>query len=313
MTWGYIGAAAVTVIGGAINNSTSEGNPVDTADPFARRRPMYANMLQNLMLGTSYNPRATYQPQTTPTTQTSSQSWGRGRGGSVTAPAANSPGVGAPNRFTAPHVAPPGATPGTPGAPPVHGVGQPAVGTPAVGTPPMVGPVAPASNAAGFNQIAMGGSTTSVDGPPMVPGSVGGPSTGAPAAFGNSFTSDPSYQFRLQQGLENADRRMASGGFLNSGNRAAELNSYAQGQASTEFQNQFARLAQLSGANIGSPAAAAQIQQNQQAASAAGTQQLVGQLGQAAVNWWNTPSSSNGGSQVNSDGNTPVFTPYGSD
>lgn len=133
----------------------------------------------------------------------------------------------------------------------------------------------------------------------------------------NSFTSDPSYQFRLEQGLEATDRRMAAGGFLNSGNRAAELNNYAQGQASTEFQNQFSRLAQLSGANIGSPAAAAQIQQQQQAASAAGTQQLITAGAGLLKHWWDSPSDSGAPADNNNnglgDGSAPVFTDYGYD
>jgi len=128
----------------------------------------------------------------------------------------------------------------------------------------------------------------------------------------NSFmSSDPSYEWRLQQGLEGVNRKMAAGGFLSSGNRMAELMNYGQNTASTEFQNEFSRLSQLSGANIGSPAAAAQLQQQQSAAAAAGQQQLLSNVGTAVSDWWKTDTGSGG--SVNSDGATPVFTPYNHD
>lgn len=105
-------------------------------------------------------------------------------------------------------------------------------------------------------------------------------------------SSDPSYAFRLAQGTENLNRGAAASGLLDSGNRLAALQDYGQNTASTEFgaeyarrmqgvqaataldtshytenagintdrenqyQAQYARLAQLSGANTGSPTAA---------------------------------------------------------
>lgn len=62
-----------------------------------------------------------------------------------------------------------------------------------------------------------------------------------------SFTTDPSYQFRYNQGLDAAQRGAAASGMLGSGNRLAELMSYGQGMASQEYGNQFSRLAAMSG------------------------------------------------------------------
>lgn len=99
---------------------------------------------------------------------------------------------------------------------------------------------------------------------------------------------DPSYKFRFNQGMEAVNRSMAASGLLNSGNRIAALVDYGQGQASTEYANQFQRLAQLSGANIGSPSVAAQMQYQQQGNASAGIQSL----GNAAANFLNTKGSS---------------------
>lgn len=144
--------------------------------------------------------------------------------------------------------------------------------------------------------------------------SAGGPNLGSQQALskmnsmlnGTGFTpSDPSYQFRLQQGTENLNRGAAKSGLLDSGNRLAALQEYGQQSASQEYgaqfaraqanvganaqaeqqqfqqlqavdtntQNQFAnnysRLAQLSGANTGSPSGASQAMVGQQAGAAA--------------------------------------------
>ncbi len=95
---------------------------------------------------------------------------------------------------------------------------------------------------------------------------------------GQFTPSDPSYKWRMDQGLEGVNRGAGASGLLRSGNRLAELMNYGQNQASTEYQNQYARLSQLAGANIGSPAAAAQIAQSNAAGSSAYGQQLGGQL-----------------------------------
>lgn len=68
-----------------------------------------------------------------------------------------------------------------------------------------------------------------------------------------SITQRPSYKFRLGEGLQALDRRLAATGQLNSGRRQAALVDYAQGVASSEFDNESSRLSQLAGANSGSP------------------------------------------------------------
>lgn len=69
---------------------------------------------------------------------------------------------------------------------------------------------------------------------------------------------DPSYQWRMGQGIETVNRGAARSGQLGSGNRLTDLMTYGQGLASTEYGNQFNRLMQLSGAQTGQPAMAAQ-------------------------------------------------------
>lgn len=93
----------------------------------------------------------------------------------------------------------------------------------------------------------------------------------------NAITSDPSYQFRYNQGLEALQRGMTSQGMMGSGNLLASLENYGQNSASQEFQAQYSRLAQLSGADQ-SPAAGYQAQ-------LAGQQQRYnqGQAGWSAV------------------------------
>jgi hypothetical protein len=52
---------------------------------------------------------------------------------------------------------------------------------------------------------------------------------------------DPGYQFRLQQGLDSAMNSQAGRGLQNSGGALKELNNYAQGQASQEYNNAYGR------------------------------------------------------------------------
>jgi len=59
---------------------------------------------------------------------------------------------------------------------------------------------------------------------------------------GSFDSSDPSYQWRFEQGQQALERSQGSRGLLNSGNAAIELQDYGQNQASTEYQAQFERL-----------------------------------------------------------------------
>lgn len=60
----------------------------------------------------------------------------------------------------------------------------------------------------------------------------------------NDLYSDPSYQFRLNQGLDAVNRAGGAAGKRISGNRLLDLNNYAQGMASTEYQNAYNRALQ---------------------------------------------------------------------
>ena len=53
---------------------------------------------------------------------------------------------------------------------------------------------------------------------------------------------DPSYKWRMNQGMENLSRASAARGMLGSGNVLSELTNYAQGAASQEYSAQFNRL-----------------------------------------------------------------------
>lgn len=111
----------------------------------------------------------------------------------------------------------------------------------------------------------------------------------APGAVFNS--SDPSYAFRFNQGLESLNRTQNATGNMGSGAQMAAVTQFGQQQASQEYGNQFSRLSQLAGANVGSPAAAGQIMQgvqNQQQAGATAFGSTVGNaVGSWAGNAWN--------------------------
>jgi len=93
----------------------------------------------------------------------------------------------------------------------------------------------------------------------------------------SSITSTPGYQFGLQQSQNAVEGSAAANGMVNSGNVLNALSTNAQGYAATQLNNQELLLAQLSGANVGSPGTAGQIlqnqnTQNQQAAGVVGNQ-----------------------------------------
>jgi uncharacterized protein YukE len=62
--------------------------------------------------------------------------------------------------------------------------------------------------------------------------------------LGEFSPSDPSYQWRFDQGQQAVERSLAARGLLNSGNAAIELQQYGQGAASQEYQAQFYRILQ---------------------------------------------------------------------
>lgn len=70
----------------------------------------------------------------------------------------------------------------------------------------------------------------------------------------NAITSDPSYQWRLNQGLESVENSAAARGGALSGNALRAITDYGQGAASQEYNNEFQRWLQRLG--IGQGAAA---------------------------------------------------------
>lgn len=157
-------------------------------------------------------------------------------------------------------------------------------------------------------------------------------------------TTDPSYQWRLDQGSENINRNAAASGSLASGNVLAALQDYGQHQASTEFQNEFQRkmgaataqagqdvqsfgqlnqidqdafnhyntrfnqLALLSGAMSGSPTGAANQLATQQAGAAAQVDKYGNVIGKAGQALWNYATGDGSGSPSGGS-SSDVFTP----
>jgi len=110
----------------------------------------------------------------------------------------------------------------------------------------------------------------------------------------SSITKTPGYNFGLQQSQNAVEGSAAASGMINSGNVLNALNTNAQGYAATQLNNQELLLAQLAGANIGSPGTAGQILQSQNQANqqAAGT--LGSQVGGAVTTGLNTAINSSG-------------------
>ncbi len=61
---------------------------------------------------------------------------------------------------------------------------------------------------------------------------------------GNNFQTDPSYQWRLQQGQKALEQSQAARGGALGGGALKAITNYGQGAASQEFQNAFARFRQ---------------------------------------------------------------------
>lgn len=97
----------------------------------------------------------------------------------------------------------------------------------------------------------------------------------------SSVTSTPGYQFQLDQALKGVEGSAAASGMLNSGNTLSALTQEAGNYASTQYYNQAELLAQLAGANIGSPGTAGQITQQQNALNQQGISTLAGGVGNA--------------------------------
>jgi hypothetical protein len=108
----------------------------------------------------------------------------------------------------------------------------------------------------------------------------------------SSITQSPTYNFAMQQGTAAVNGSMAQGGYLDSGNRASALQTEGQNVATTQLQNQELLLAQLAGANVGSPATAGQILNGQTAAAGAAANSIGSAVGNATSSFINGGSSS---------------------
>ena len=93
-----------------------------------------------------------------------------------------------------------------------------------------------------------------------------------------SIVNTPGYQFRLNSGLDAVNRQASTRGLLRSGNRLVDLMNYGQNFASQEYDREMNRLAQLAGANVGSPSSAAQYNILAGNASNLGTRGLIGDI-----------------------------------
>lgn len=87
-----------------------------------------------------------------------------------------------------------------------------------------------------------------------------GAANGAPDYGG--FYASPSYQFRLDEGMKAIQRSAAARGGLNTGATMKSINNFAQGTASTEFDNYANRIAALAGVGQSATGATAQAGQN---------------------------------------------------
>jgi hypothetical protein len=67
--------------------------------------------------------------------------------------------------------------------------------------------------------------------------------THIPGVVSNTFQTDPSYAWRMQQGVRAQDQSAAAKGTLLSGAQQQALNDYGQNQASQEYQNWYNRFA----------------------------------------------------------------------
>lgn len=94
----------------------------------------------------------------------------------------------------------------------------------------------------------------------------------------NSIQQTPAYQFRFDQGQNALERSLSAKGYLGSGNLMHDLQSYGQGMASQEYDNQFNRLSGLSGAGFG-PGNAGEVYGSGANQSIAQNQQTWGNLG----------------------------------
>ena len=191
------------------------------------------------------------------------------------------------------------------------------------GTSPSAGggPSAPTAAASASTNYAQLPSFTpytapTISAPSYNPGGYDVQTLGAPTAFtaptAAQAAATPGYQFQLQQGLSALQNNAAAGGYLRSGGSLKNFNDYAQGVASTNYQNTFNNALtanttnfgqNLQTANANNSANAQQYGLQSQAQQAAAQLALQSQIAQAQAQQaaWN--NNANYGLQLGQFGN----------
>ena len=197
--------------GGGTGSASGPSSGAAFANPFPRSGPVGANGLP--VLG---------DPST----------WQTAGGGAQTGPAAGSSFNGG---F--------GANPFPRSAYDSGGIAQPSVvnGTQAGGgfaSPAMGGPGGLQNTGNGATRGGPGGLQYYASG---MPAPVQGPDYSNLQNLAGNIQNNPAYQFRMQQGMDNAGRQASAKGMLQSGNYLKDLTDYAQGLASTEYDREYQR------------------------------------------------------------------------
>lgn len=141
--------------------------------------------------------------------------------------------------------------------------------------------------------------------------------TGDPAKTEATLSSQPGYQFGLNQAIQSTQGSAAAAGMLNSGNALSAIQQTSQGYADQQFYNYAQMLMQLSGANTGNPGMAGSITAQQGTSAQNSASALGSQLGNLISNnssgissalGFGTSSSGSYESQFNGGSNSYGFT-----
>jgi hypothetical protein len=103
--------------------------------------------------------------------------------------------------------------------------------------------------------------------------------TGGGGGIAAFIRSNPAYQFQFAEGQRALEHNASAKGMLRSGNLLRDLISFGQGQASTAYESEINRIMQMAGVSAGQPGVAGQLGANAAATRAAGSQNMVGQIG----------------------------------
>ena len=110
----------------------------------------------------------------------------------------------------------------------------------------------------------------------------------------SSVQNDPGYKFNMQQGLDAVTASKASQGIGTSGAADAARMTFAEGLASSTYQQDFNNLSMLSGANSGNPGAASQAITAGNNNVNAGIGSLAGLAGKGIDAWNRKPATPDG-------------------